>query len=109
MTVDVRRGRLRTHRVYRCGDVEADVDARTVRVDGRRVPATFVQFEMLLRLMEDPGRVLTRDALLILPGATARAVDIQIARLRKALAHAERFAIETVPHVGYRCHDRGDF
>lgn len=82
-----------------------DVDARTVRVAGLRTMTTLVQFEMLLRLMEDPGRALSREDLRVNGDASCRAVDIQVARLRKVLGQAERFVIETVPHVGYRCSD----
>ena len=41
-----------------------------------------------------------------LPGSaesTPRAVDLRVMRLRKKLAAAKDFSIETVPHVGYRC------
>ncbi len=97
-----------THTVYTCGDVELDIDTRMVHVAGRRAMLTFAEFELLQRLMEDPGRVLTRDALRVFPGATLRSVDICIWRLRQKLAGAKHFAIETVPHVGYRCCDSSE-
>jgi DNA-binding response OmpR family regulator len=81
------------------------METRMVHVAGRRAVLTFAEFETLLRLMEDPGRVLTREALRVLPGATLRAVDVQILRTRRKLAGAKSFAIEAVPHVGYRCFD----
>jgi len=106
VNVDIRtEQRRRSHRLFTCGDLEVDADTRTVRVAGRSVPATYVQFEILLRLIEDPGRVLSRQVLAVLPGTTDRAVDIQISRLRRRLAPARSFAIETVPRVGYRCRD----
>lgn len=97
--------RLPAHTVHACGDVELDVDTRMVHVAGRRAMLTFSEFEVLLRMIEDPGRVLTREVLRVFPSGTLRAVDIQVMRLRQKLAGAERFSIETVRNLGYRCCD----
>lgn len=93
------------HRLYSCGDLVLDVDTRTVSLGEHILMPTYVQFEMLLRLLEDPGRVLSREELAVLPHTAPRAVDIQISRLRKQLSSARRFVIDTVPRVGYRCRD----
>jgi DNA-binding response OmpR family regulator len=97
----------RSHAVYTCGDVQVDVEARGARIAGARVMLTFGEFELLLTLVSDPGRAFSRDELRIDgPGSaesTPRAVDLRIGRLRKKLAAATDFSIETVPHIGYRC------
>ncbi len=109
MTSDLRvKSKSRTHRVYSCGDLELDVDTRTIRLGSQTVGSTYVQFEMLLRLLADPGCVLSREELAVLPGTAPRAVDIQISRLRKRLSRARGFVIETVPRVGYRCRELND-
>ena len=101
------RRRPRRHRVYLCGDVEVDVDERIVRVRGQRVAPTYGEFELLLRLIQDPGRVVTRSELQLNPATpNPRAVDVQIRRLRVRLARARHFVVETVPRVGYRCRKR---
>jgi DNA-binding response OmpR family regulator len=96
----------RNHTLYACGDVRVDVDARIVLVGGRRVLLTFGEFELLLKLVADPGRAFSRDELHGDHGSsesTPRAVDLRVMRLRKKLAGAKDFSIETVPHIGYRC------
>jgi len=95
------------HKVYTCGDLQLDVDARMAHVDGSRVTLTFGEFELLRKLVADPGRAFTRDELRAerpdAPASAARAVDLRVMRLRKKLAVARNFVIETVPHIGYRC------
>lgn len=94
----------RSHKTYRCGDVVLDVDERVARIDGERILPTYGEFEVLLRLIEDPGRVFSRNELQVhTNSAGPRAVDVQIRRLRVRLARARHFAIETVQHLGYRC------
>ena len=104
--------RLARPNVYRCGDVEVDVVSRLIRVGSQPADPTYVQFEILLHMIREPGRVFTRDELrtALSDGrvASPRSVDIQIFRLRRALANARRFVIETVPHVGYRCREVHD-
>lgn len=107
MTTATLVGTRPTHTVYALGDLQVDVDARVTRVAGARVLLTFGEFDLLLKLIADPGRAFSREELRVdLPGAeqsTPRAVDLRIVRLRKKLAAARDFAVETVPHVGYRC------
>jgi DNA-binding response OmpR family regulator len=113
MATDMLEGRTtHTHTTYSCGDVQLDVDARVVLVAGKRVMLTYGEFELLLKLVADPGRAFTRHQLRVdLPGSaesTPRAVDLRVMRLRKKLAAAESFTIETVPHIGYRCWTSAD-
>jgi DNA-binding response OmpR family regulator len=97
----------RRHSACSCGDVVLDIDERMLYVDGARTELSFAEFEVLHRLMRDPGRVLSREELQApLPydgDRSPRAVDVRIARLRRKLSGARRFAIETVRYVGYRC------
>lgn len=100
----------------RCGDVEVDLRARMVWVRGEAVTLTFREFEVLIQLCENRGRVLSRrdllrgrradrqyrDAERRLP-LSERSIDVQITRLREKLATAERIQIITVKKVGYRC------
>jgi DNA-binding response OmpR family regulator len=109
MAIDVleKRPTVQMHTVHTCGDVQVDVDSRVTLIGGRRVTLTYGEFELLLKLVADPGRAFSRGELRgDHPGAAAsalRAVDLRIMRLRKKLAGARDFTIETVPHIGYRC------
>ncbi len=83
--------------------VEVEVGAREVRVDGRPVELTGLEFDLLVALLRRGGRVVPRQALLAEAGrddATVgeRTVDVHISKLRRKLG-ADR--IRTVRGVGY--------
>jgi len=88
------------------GDVTIDPGSREVSVAGRPVSLRAKEFDLLLALAENRGRVLTREKLLNLVwgfdfyGQT-RTVDVHVAHVRKALAGSQ-VSIETVTGVGYK-------
>jgi len=90
----------------RFGDLEIDPARREVTVNGLPVELRTQEFELLLTLAGQPGRVFTREQLLEKAwgfdfyGQT-RTVDVHIAQLRKRIA-ASRVKIETVTGVGYK-------
>ena len=88
---------------------EAEVVNQTrheVRIDGTEVTLTLKEFELLCLLMENKGRVLTRDQLLNsiwgygFDGEN-RTVDVHIRTLRQKLGKCGEY-IETVRGVGYK-------
>jgi DNA-binding response OmpR family regulator len=93
-------------------DLRIDFSKRSVRVRGREVELTFVEFEILSALARAPGRVYTRDMLLArIWGDSAyrdpRTIDVHIRHLREKI---ERDAKDpeylfTVRGVGYRFRD----
>lgn len=88
--------------VLRFGALEIDRDAHEVRLDGQLVPLTARQFELLLRLAERPGKVLSRDELLGREAeAFDRAIDVQIGHIRAALGESGKKRIITVRGAGY--------
>jgi DNA-binding response OmpR family regulator len=92
--------------VVEVGDVSIDSSRREVRVDGTLVPLRNKEFELLLALAREPGRVVTRDSLLTrvwdyaMPGAS-RTVDVHVKFLRDKLA-ASRVEIQSVRGYGYK-------
>lgn len=75
-------------------------------IDGKPIHLTFTEFKVLHCLTRRPGWVFTRNQIVeAVRGedyvVTERAVDVQIAGLRKKLGQAGRY-IETVRGVGYR-------
>jgi len=69
------------------GPVRIDAAGRTVTLDGREVVLTRTEFDLLLALARQPGRVLTREALLDHVWGYAylgdsRLVDVAVGRLR---------------------------
>ena len=89
------------------GDIEMDVDAHRVRRNGRAVQLGPTEFRLLRHLMENPGRVFSRERLLdaIWPrdrDIDARTVDVHVRRLRKALNQGdEKDVVRTVRSAGY--------
>jgi len=77
-----------------------------VTVAGRALVLTPREYELLVFLMQNPGRVITRDELLRKVwgydylGET-RTVDVHVRRLRMQLGENNRL-IETVTGIGYK-------
>ena len=91
------------------GNLQMDLDARTVSVGEEALNLTRLEFDLLYHLLSNAGRVLPRERLLEqvwgydFVGDT-RAVDSAVKRLRAKLREAstEADAVETVRGVGYR-------
>ncbi len=91
------------------GDVKVDSDRHRVFVRGQEVHLRRKEFELLALLIENAGRVLTRDTLIDRVWGTdyvgdTKTLDVHIKRLR---THVERdpsspSIITTVRGVGYR-------
>lgn len=103
----------RTHgdeeRKISIGRLEIDEKKHNVTVSGKKVNLTLKEYELLRLLMKNPGRVFTRDELLLsvwesdYSGET-RTVDVHVGTLRAKLGK-EGSRIETVRGVGYRMSD----
>ena len=89
------------------GDLELDVTAHRVRRAGKPVQLGPTEFRLLRHLMENPGRVFSRERLLDSVWShdsdiDARTVDVHVRRLRKALnAGGLPDLIRTVRSAGY--------
>lgn len=102
-----RREDLEDKDVVRAGDLVINRANFEVAIGGRRVSLRYKEYELLLLMASNPGRVFTREALLnriwgydYLGGT--RTVDVHIRRLRSKIEDAEHTFIETVWQVGYR-------
>ena len=76
--------------LLRFGRLEIDLGARQARLDGRVCELTSHQFELLLVLARNPGRVLSRDRIMdALRGhpmeAFDRSIDVHISRIRAVI------------------------
>ena len=95
--------------VVRAGQVELDIDRCEVRVTGQAHHLPPVQFKLLKRLMESPGKVFRRQELLDHIWGEGYAVeghtlDVHVCWLRRLLAHdpTRRQTITTVRGVGIK-------
>jgi DNA-binding response OmpR family regulator len=91
------------------GNLIMDVERRSVVVNDLPVELTRLEFDLLHRLLINPGRVLTRERLLEQAWGyeyvgDTRAVDSAVKRLRAKLREvsAEADCIESVRGLGYR-------
>lgn len=94
-------------------DIEMDVDSHRVRRAGKPVQLGPTEFRLLRHLMENPGRVFSRERLLESvwghdPDIDARTVDVHIRRLRKAMNEGGLpDLIRTVRSAGYSLDSEG--
>ena len=91
------------------GTLSLDPDRREVRVDGRSLELTYVEFELLKTLVAQPGKVFSRRALLqAIWGDSAyrepRTIDVHVRHLREKVERdpSEPDLILTVRGAGYR-------
>lgn len=90
------------------GPLAINPETRTVTIDGKDVPLTPLEFDLLMCLARHPGRTWSRDELLRAVWGDAyfgvdRTVDVRVAGLRKKLGrHSNATFIETVRNHGYR-------
>jgi two-component system, OmpR family, KDP operon response regulator KdpE len=95
--------------VFRAGDLEVDLEKRRVRMGGKEIHLTPIEYDVLKVLVSHPNRVVTDRALLRQVwgpqyGDEAHYLHVYAARLRKKLEvdpQRPRYLI-TEPGVGYR-------
>jgi two-component system alkaline phosphatase synthesis response regulator PhoP len=94
--------------VYSFRHLRMDAGARTVSVDGQPIDLTTIEFDLLKALVENRGRVLSREQLLekVWGGeyfGEQRVVDVHLGHVRQKLGRED--LIITVRGVGYRFED----
>lgn len=87
---------------------ELDEAGRTLYVDGAALPLTAKEFDLMLALVQNPGRVMTREALAARgwpddEDVDPHAIDVYMNRIRSKLGPVYgASAIVTVRGVGYK-------
>jgi len=94
---------------YRYGKISLDVARHEVRASGKEIQLTAKEFSLLVQLLKNKGRVLTRETLLDTvwgydSDVTTRTVDVHIRRLREKIPFLSK-AIVTVKSYGYKLRD----
>lgn len=93
--------------VLRVDNLVIDLEKYDVSLGNRHVPLTYKEFQLLVLLASNPGRVYTREALLSQVwgydylGGT-RTVDVHVRRLRSKIEDPDHAFVETIWNVGYR-------
>jgi len=91
------------------GNIRMDIDARRCYVDGEEIKLRKKEFALLRLLLENPGRVLTREVLIDRVWGSdyvgdTKTLDVHIKRLRTLIEEKPKDPthITTVRGVGYR-------
>ncbi|MFY9782969.1 MAG: response regulator transcription factor [Acidimicrobiales bacterium] len=91
------------------GNIRMDIDARRCYVDGEEIKLRKKEFSLLRLLLENPGRVLTREVLIARVWGSdyvgdTKTLDVHIKRLRTLIEGDPKNPthITTVRGVGYR-------
>lgn len=88
-----------------CGEIQVNLDARAVTVQGREVSVTPKVYDLLVYLLSNKNRILTREQILDRVWGQDvfcydRVVDTTVKKLRKALGN-QAGCIQTIIGVGY--------
>jgi len=92
--------------VIQFGVLEVDEGRFRVTVEGTPIEISATEMRLLVELLQNRGKVLSRQQLLqkawgFMPNVTPRTIDTHVKRLRQKLGVASAY-IETVRGVGYR-------
>lgn len=99
-------------KMFQYGNLSVDTIKHEIRLDGRNIELTAKEFELLLYLLENKGRVLTRDMILNHVwgydyfGST-RTVDVHMTRLRQKIPLLAT-SITTIKSFGYKLKEAPD-
>ncbi len=89
------------------GGLALNLETYQASIEGRPLDLTYMEYELLKFLTQNPGKVFTREILLSRVWGYdyyggARTVDVHIRRLRAKLGEEHANLIQTVRSVGYR-------
>jgi len=95
--------------IIRSGYIEIDIPKHTVKINDKSVNLTAIEFNILVILAKDPGKVFSREELLRNAwkeetDTADKTVDVHITWLRQKLG-SDGNLIETVRGIGYRLKD----
>ena len=109
LKVRLRRSGAVSNTGLRIGNIEIDQVSHTILRDGKTIPLTRLEFDLIVALAKEPGRVFTREALLsevwgYRPATDTRLVNVHIQRLRAKVEvdPEDPKIILTVRGVGYK-------
>lgn len=103
----LRRAGIEERQSLKVGNLEMNADEHTAYVDGKELPLTVREFDLLFKFLSYPKKTFTRSALMdefwdYDSSATSRTVDVYMAKLRDKTAVCDGFEIVTVHGLGYK-------
>lgn len=103
----LRRSKIAASHRLEIGNFIMDADQRTAELDGREIPLTAREFNLLYKLLSYPKKTFTRTQLMdefwdADTQTSTRTVDVYMTKLRAKLADCTSFEIQTVHGLGYK-------
>lgn len=103
----LRRANIEENQKLEVGSLIMDKANMIITLDGKEIPATVREFNILYKLLSYPKRTFSREQLLdefwgMGSDSSLRAVDVYITRLREKFAVCPDFKIKTVYGLGYK-------
>jgi DNA-binding response OmpR family regulator len=100
-------GDLQRAELVEYGELTLNLETYQASITGRPLDLTYMEYELLKFLAQNPGKVFTREILLSRVWGYeyyggARTVDVHVRRLRAKLGEEHAGLIQTVRSVGYR-------
>lgn len=103
----LRRANIEASRKLTVGGLTLNADAMTAAVEGKEVPVTTREFNILYKLLSYPNHTFSRSQLMdefwgVESDTSLRAVDVYITKLRDKFSNCGGFEIKTVRGLGYK-------
>ena len=103
----LRRAHIANEKKLSAGSLTLNADETSAYLNGREIPLTVKEFQILYKLLSYPKKTFTRIQLMdefraSETGVTPRSVDVYITRLREKFAECKDFEIITVHGLGYK-------
>lgn len=103
----LRRARIASSKVITVGSFTMNMDERSTKIDGREIPMTAREFNILYKLLSYPNKTFTRSQLMDEfwesdTSSGPRTVDVYMAKIREKVCCCDAFEIATVHGLGYK-------
>ena len=103
----LRRTNIQNEKKLTVGSLTMNADEMTAYLNGKEIPLTVKEFQVLFKLLSNPKIAFTRNQLMddiwgLETGTTPRSVDVYITSLREKFAECRDFEIVTVYRLGYK-------
>lgn len=103
----LRRSKIASSRKLIVGSLVMDMDERTTKIDGKEIPMTAREFNLLYKLLSYPKKTFTRSQLMeefwdTETTSGPRTVDVYMAKIRDRFSECKDFEIVTVHGLGYK-------
>lgn len=103
----LRRANIEMERKLTVGNLTLDADAVAAAMDGKDIPVTTREFNILYKLLSYPNKTFSRAQLMdefwgVESETSLRAVDVYITKLRDKFSGCNGFEIKTVRGLGYK-------